>query len=55
MDCAQCTGLVEWTCSPSAALGHGSAWQTDMDAEAASGQLYPAPSEATRFVLTRAQ
>lgn len=56
MDGAQCRGLVEQTCPPSlpwdtlAALGRRGRWR-----EAASGQLYPACSEATRLALTRAQ
>lgn len=47
MDCTQCRGLVEQSCPPN--LGR----QIRM-LEAASGQLYPASTEATRFVLTGA-
>lgn len=57
MDCAQCRGLVERSCPPQPALGHAQRLadrQTQM-LEAASGQPYPASTEATRLALTGAQ
>lgn len=57
MDCTQCGGLVERSRPPrlpwdtQAALGRRT-WRM---LEAASGQLYPASTQATRFELTGPQ